>query len=611
MGWFSICYIAISAVSLTIAAVYITAWLIQREQLSYLLFGVLAISIAGLAATELWELRAQTPDQYAVALRWLHVPTWSGFVALVGLVYLRLRPRFVWVGGLAVGLRTVSLAANFLSGANLNYIAVTGIEHVTVFGESLATVSGISNPWMLTGQAALMLSLVFIIDGTVRALRNGDGWRSMILPFSLFAAVVVGSIQSIIAYWGFIQIPVLVTPLFLVVAIVMGTELSFGLLRAARAEREIRLKNQALRTSNQRLRLAAEAADAGFWSLDWQSLEIWATPKTRELFGLPPGGDLQLADFFDRVHVRDRQRVQQELNAPPGSDDRYHAEFRVVDESSGVRWISILGRNIGGTGEEPGTLMGVTVDVTARHAAQEELRQQRARLETISKKATLSELSTVLAHELNQPLATIQTNAEAAQYLLAEAQPDLAQVGQILADIISADRRAADVIRHLRGLVERGEIQRAKFSLHDTIDSVLRLLASDIEQHGTTVELNLAPDSPSIQGDRVLIEQVLINLLGNACTAVSGRPAGERRLSIATRSRGDHVLIDISDSGPGLPDPQRVFNAFYSTRPGALGMGLTIARSIVNHHHGHIEIESTPGRGTTVCVSLPIGGGGS
>lgn len=611
MGWFSICYIAISAVSLTIAAVYITAWFIQREQQSYLLFGVLAISIAGLAATELWELRAQAAGQYAVALRWLHVPAWSGFVALVGLVYLRLRPRFVWVGVLAVGLRTVSLAANFLSGENLNYVAVTGVEYVTILGQSLATASGISNPWMLTGQAALVLSMFFIIDGTVSALRRGDGWRSVILSFSLFAAVVVGSLQVIIAYWGFLQIPVLVTPLFLVVAIVMGTELSFGLLRAAQAEREVRLKDQALRTSNQRLNLAAEAADAGFWSLDRQSREVWATPKTRELFGLPPDGNLQLADFFDRVHIRDRARVQREINAPPGSDDRYHAEFRVVDGGSPVRWLSILGRDTGGTGEEPVALMGVTVDVTARQAAQEELRRERARLETISKEATLSELSTVLAHELNQPLATIQTNAEAAQYLLAKAQPDLAQIKQILADIISADRRAADVIRHLRGLVERGEIQRATFSLHDTIDSVLRLLAGEIEQHGMTVDLDLASDAPSIQGDRVLIEQVLINLLGNACAAVGDKPAGERHLSIVTRSRGDNVRIEISDNGAGLPDPKRVFSPFYSTKPGGLGMGLTIARSIINHHRGHIEIESTPGQGTTVCVSLPIGGAAS
>ena len=142
MSWITILYVMMAALSATIAGIYLAAWLVQRDAWAYLMFVLLAFSIAGLAATELWMLRAQTPEEYATALRWFHVPIWSGFLALVGLVQLRLRPRFPWVGWLAVGLRTVSLVANFISGPNLNYIELTEIDHVRLLGEPVATAVG-------------------------------------------------------------------------------------------------------------------------------------------------------------------------------------------------------------------------------------------------------------------------------------------------------------------------------------------------------------------------------------------------------------------------------------------------------------------------------------
>ena len=309
MDWITIFYVAMAAVSATIAVIYLAAWMLQRQAWSYLIFALLAVSIAALAATELWMLSAQTPLEYANALRWFHVPIWSGFLALVGLVHLRLRPRFLWVGGLAVGLRTVALVANFVTGPNLNYIEVTGIERYPLLGQLVAVAVGFSNPWMLVGQAGLLVLIFFLIDGGISAWRRGEAVRSLVLTISIFLAVVAGTVQAIMVFWGFAQLPILITPLFLFVAAVMGAELSFGLLRAARAERDIKIKDAALNIGEHRLALAAEAADAGFWSLDASSGKVWSTPKTRELLGLPAGSDLRLAGFLERVHPLDRARL--------------------------------------------------------------------------------------------------------------------------------------------------------------------------------------------------------------------------------------------------------------------------------------------------------------
>jgi PAS domain S-box-containing protein len=611
MGWITILYAMMAALSATIAGIYLAAWLMQREAWSRLLFVLLAVSIAGLAGTELWMLRAQTPEEYASALRWFHVPVWFGFLAVVGLVHLHLRPRFSWVGWLAVGLRTVSLIANFVSGPNLNYVALTSIDVIMLLGERVATAVGVPNPWMLAGQASLLLAIFFLVDGGIRAWRRGGDLQSLVLTISLLVAFVVGTVHVVLVFWGFVQLPILITPLFLFVAAVMGAELSLGLLRAERAERDVLMKDAALSFSEQRLSLAADAADAGFWSLEPQSGAAWATPKTRELFGLPPGGDLRLADLLERVHQPDRARLKRLIEEALRSNGGYRAEFRVVDPGGRIRWLAGLGRGVARSDGGATTLMGVSIDITARRTMLEQIRRQRARLERVSRMETLAELSASLAHELNQPLAMILANAEAAQALLAQAPPNLSELREILTDIVAADRRASDVIRHLRELLDRGEPRRAEFWLDDAIHRVLSLLGSEIDDQGVTVDLGLASDLPSVKADRVLIEQVLLNLLNNACEAIAGNPAGERRVSVVTRAHRDGVMIEVTDNGPGMPDPERVFDAFYSTKPKGLGMGLAIVRSIVEGHAGQVWAESAPGRGTTVYLTLPTNGAAS
>lgn len=605
MDWITILWAMMAAVSSTIAAVYLLVWLKQRDAWAYLMFVLLALSIVGIAATEVWMMRSQTPEGFGTALRWFQVPIWSGFLAVVGLVYFQLRPRFIWMGCGALGLRTVALIANFGPAPNLNYLALTEIEHSTLLGEPVATVTGIPNPWMLIGQASLIMLALFILDGGVSAWRRGEGGRTMALAGTLFVLVVAGTAQAILAFWGLFQFPLLSTPLFMGIAAVMGFELGTGMLRAARAERALRVKDAALSLSEQRLSLAAEAADAGLWSLDTASGKVWTTAKTREIFGLGPDEDLRLQDLFDRVRDQDRLRLSRVVDQALRSGEKFRVEFRILHPDGSTRWLLSVGRCRAAFGGGTETLMGVTADVTARKAAEDEARRQRAQLDHLSTVATLSELSASLAHELNQPLAMILTNAEAAQTVLAQDSPDLTEVSDILADIVRADRRATDVIRRLRALLQRGEPHREDLVLNDAISEVLEVLRSELEDQGVTVDLIADPDLPAVPADRILIEQVLLNLLTNACEAVAANTPGERRVALVIRADADAVLAEMTDNGCGVPDRERIFEAFYTTKPGGLGMGLAIVRSIVSSHGGRVWAESASGRGTTFCFSLP------
>jgi len=251
--------------------------------------------------------------------------------------------------------------------------------------------------------------------------------------------------------------------------------------------------------------------------------------------------------------------------------------------------------------------MGATVDITGRKRAEEEAARQRVELEHLSRVATLSELSGTLAHELNQPLAIIMSNAEAAQLMLQHPGPDLEEVRAILRDIIDADARAGQVIRRLRGLLKRSAPQRKSLSLNETVQAVVQFVRPDLVRRGVTLDLRLDPGLGDVFADRVAIEQVLINVIGNACDAMAGNADDDRALAIATFADAATACVRIDDVGSGLPaDPEQAFAAFYTTKPEGLGMGLAISRSIVAAHGGSLAAAPNRPRGAVFTICLPL-----
>lgn len=241
--------------------------------------------------------------------------------------------------------------------------------------------------------------------------------------------------------------------------------------------------------------------------------------------------------------------------------------------------------------------------------AELEIAQQRSQLAHLSRVSTLGELSGSIAHELNQPLTAILGNAQAAEIYLAHPQPDLKEVRAILKDIVADDQRAADIIQRLKSLLKRGEVQLQSLSAIDLVEEVLKLVRSDLIDRGVTAQSELATNLPPIQADRVSVQQVLINLINNACDAMANLPSADRFVILRTQLEGDgFVLISVTDNGPGVADGklEQVFEPFFTDKPHGMGLGLSVCRTIITAHGGKLWAVNNPIRGATFNFRLPV-----
>jgi two-component system sensor kinase FixL len=246
-------------------------------------------------------------------------------------------------------------------------------------------------------------------------------------------------------------------------------------------------------------------------------------------------------------------------------------------------------------------------DVTERRLAELDSQQARQELGHFARVATMGELTASLAHQLNQPLTGILSNAQAAHRYLEASAPDLSEIRAIVTDIIEDNRRASGVIRRMRELMAKNGGSAVAVDINSLIRDVTGLLTSDSIIRNVSFAFDLAPGAPRVLGDRIDLQQVILNLLVNALEAVANRPVPERKVTVRSTLTDGHIVIAVEDSGPGLAEgaDDRVFEAFYTTKPSGMGMGLAIARSLVESHGGRIWAEPRRGAGATFLVKFP------
>ena len=228
-------------------------------------------------------------------------------------------------------------------------------------------------------------------------------------------------------------------------------------------------KDEALRESEERMRLAAEAVNLGIWEWDLSKDEIWATNARRALLGWPASGKIALEDFICRLHPDDRDRVRHTIDDAIQSGEDFDSEYRLILPDGIVRWMSTRGSVHFDDAGKPARLLGISIDITARKQAELDAQRDRAELSHLSRVALMGEMSASIAHELNQPLAGILSNAAAGQRFIDHGDVDLREIRELLGDIIADGRRASDVVRGIRGMVKKEQVARRSVDLNEVV----------------------------------------------------------------------------------------------------------------------------------------------
>jgi two-component system, LuxR family, sensor kinase FixL len=602
MSWITVIFSMTASAYLTTASIYAFIWWRQRDAWAQLLFSLAALAAAAFVWCDLAEMHAESPAQFGSAIRWAQLSLWVIVLALAGFVRLYLRAGRIWLLWSVCVLRTLSLCLNFLTGENLNYGEITYLGTISFLGESVAIARGVPNSWMLVGQLSLLGLMIFVADAAYTVWRRGDRRQALLVGGSIVFFVLAGSGQAVLIFCGYAGWPLTPSLFYLGIVAAMGYELGGDALRSVQLARDLRARDQ-------QMILAAEAANMGFWSRESGQDEFWASDQWRALVGFTRSEPLLLDNFLGRLHPNDREITRETLANASQGDGRYQMEHRVLLPDGQIRWLACQGRVELNNKNQPGRLQGVSLDITQRKQAELDAQAHRNEVAHLLRVASLGELSSALAHELKQPLSAILSNAQAAQFFLAnDANCDLEEVRAILRDIVMDDERAAEVIDRLHSLLKKGEFQPLPLEVNDLIRDVCKLMNHDLEARAVRVVTEFGSSLPSIRGDRVQLQQVLINLILNAADAMT-QPA-ERARTLTVRSipiADDAIEISVADTGTGIAPgrEEKIFQPYHSTKPGGLGLGLWLSRSIVFAHGGRIWAENRAAGGATFHFTIP------
>jgi len=379
--------------------------------------------------------------------------------------------------------------------------------------------------------------------------------------------------------------------------------------RTAELEDEITRRKSAqdaLAVSEANLRRAQDVAVIGGWNLDLKSGELTWTDGVYRIFGLPPGTRLDYESFLASVHPDDLEYVNKSWSdALKGAP--YDIEHRIVVNGA-VKWVREKAEVEFDDNGVPLKGSGIVQDITRRKQAQEQQYILRQQLAQVSRVATAGELTAALAHEINQPLAAILANAQAALHILDGKAPDLAELHEILDDIINDNKRAREVISRVRSLLRKEPSKPEEVDINSVIHDAIRLMKQGSDFTGVSVRTELADGLEPVMADRIQVGQVVINLFANAFEAVSELSEPPRNIVVTTRMDVEgEVIVSVEDTGKGIDEGslRRIFEPFYTTKETGLGLGLSISRSIIEAHGGRLSAFRNPDRGSTFSFSLP------
>jgi PAS domain S-box-containing protein len=367
----------------------------------------------------------------------------------------------------------------------------------------------------------------------------------------------------------------------------------------------------ALRQREMYLAAAQRISRTGSFGWDVPTSDLIWSDQTFRIFDCDRMVKPTLEFILQRTHPEDRVLVKQFLQFVSQDGKDWDFEHRLLMPDGSVRHIRAAAHAVkhasGGL-----EFVGAVMDVTATRRAEEDLQKARADLARITRMTTLGELTAAIAHEVNQPLTGLVTSGSACLRWLAADTPDLEAARRSVQRVVSDGRRASDVISRIGALVRKSPPRQDWFSINDTITEGLALVRAEMQQNSIVLRTELSDNLPLVLGDRIQLQQVIINLIANAIEAMSEAGQVQRELLVVSEP-AEHggVVVAVRDSGAGLDAPSldRLFDAFYTTKPEGMGMGLAISRAIIEAHGGRLWASSNMPQGATFQFSLPVEGG--
>lgn len=377
-----------------------------------------------------------------------------------------------------------------------------------------------------------------------------------------------------------------------------------------RAEDALRASEARLQDSERQLQQIVSSIPGLAWSSDSCGATTFWSQQYLDYAGLRSEEVLGWA-FLDHIHPDDRDHILEVWSATLQSGAPGEAEARLRRADGQYRWFLIRASPFHDGAGNLIQWFGVNIDIENRKRAEEQLRQSQTELAHVTRMMTMDELAVSIAHEVNQPLMAIVTNAGTCLRWLNDGQLDVAMAREAAERIVRDGHRAGEIVTSIRALARKAPPRMTRLDLQQVIQGVLDLLRGELQSRGIVSKTEFSEALPSVYGDPTQLQQVVLNLVMNGVEAMAQVGEGDQRLTIRTDVAAGHAEVSVQDTGIGL-DPgseERMFEAFFSTKPEGIGMGLSICRSIVEAHGGRIRATNNPGRGSVFSFALPLAEG--
>ena len=356
------------------------------------------------------------------------------------------------------------------------------------------------------------------------------------------------------------------------------------------------------------MKLATTATGASLWEWDIARDRIWISEVGLKRLGMDAGDTLSTGDLLEALLPEDRAILQDAVRDAIEGTGILESTYRIHRAGKDDVWVSTTGKVEYDASGEPLIIRGISLDITEQKNAAEDARLLSSELAHLQRAYTVGNMSAALAHELNQPLGAILRNAEAGDLILKQRPPDLDELEGIFSDIRYDQQRAISVIDHLRGLLKRGDRTFESVDVAKAVADVVELLRTETQRKRiSSIETRIPADLPPVLGDRVQLQQVILNLVQNGIDASVDSTDSRKVISISARALDDgFVELAVADCGKGIPDSElrRIFEPFRTTKPEGLGVGLSISKTIVEQHGGHIHASGNDDGGATIRFTL-------